>query len=459
MGRIERVEEYLRQHGKRFEEEFFDFLRIPSVSSDPKAGDAMDRCARWLLERFTELGLAAELLPTGGWPAIVAETPRREGVRTVLVYGHYDVQPVDPLDLWHSPPFEPRIENGFVYARGATDDKGQSYTHVKAAEAWIRATGNLPVNLIFLLEGEEEIGSPNLESCIRKHLERFRADAVLVSDTSQFGNDLPALCYALRGIAYMEFVVTGANQDLHSGMYGGIVPNPAQVVARVLAEMKTPEGVIAIPGFYDGIIEPADWEREAFQNLPWDLEKMAADLGLSELAGEPGYSVPERKWCRPTLDVNGLFGGYSGEGAKTVIPTRAGAKVSMRLVPGQSPDRIASLFESFVKERIPNACSVEVRSYQNSPAVLIPVDDPAMLAGKEAIARGFGKEPLMVREGASIPVVSFFVDEMHLPVVLLGFGLPDDNLHAPNERFTLKDFHRGILTSAHFMQAYARRKT
>lgn len=456
MNAIKRVCCFLEENRERFEEELCAFLRFPSISANPDHRQDILSCAEWLRARFVEIGLAAEILPTKGWPAVVAETPKRPGLPTVLVYGHYDVQPVDPLDLWNSPPFEPRRENGILYARGATDDKGQVYTHVKAAEAWMRAVGEIPVNLIFLIEGEEEIGSPNLEEFIQERRARFEADAVLISDTSQFGPNQPALCYALRGLTYMEFVVTGSNQDLHSGMFGGIVPNPAQVVANVIASLKNPDGSIAIEGFYDGVRDAEEWEIREYEKLPWDFAGLARELGLPSLSGEREYPVPVRKWCRPTLDVNGLYGGYAGKGAKTVIPSQAGAKVSMRLVPGQDANRIADLFEAHVRAGIPSDCRVEIIRYQNSPATVIPVEDPAMRAGKEALQRGFGKEPLLIREGASIPVVAFFVDVMKMPVVLLGFGLPDDNLHAPNEKFTLADFHRGIATSAHFHDVYAR---
>jgi acetylornithine deacetylase/succinyl-diaminopimelate desuccinylase-like protein len=458
MESIDKVSAYIQENKARFERELFEFLRFPSISAQPNSERDLYACADWLKERFVEIGLKAEILPTKGWPAVVAETPRRAGVPTVLVYGHYDVQPVDPLDLWKSPPFEPRVENGVVYARGATDDKGQMYTHLKAAEAWIKTTGETPINLVYLIEGEEEIGSPNLEPFIEEHRKRFEADAVIISDTSQFGPGQPALCYALRGLTYMEFIITGANQDLHSGMFGGIVPNPAQVVGTIIAALKNPDGSIAIPGFYDGVKDAEDWEVREYERLPWDFERMARDLGLPRLSGEQIYPVSVRKWCRPTLDVNGIYGGYAGKGAKTVIPSQAGAKVSMRLVPGQDANRIAGLFERFVRERVPEDCKVEILKYQNSPATVIPVEDPAMQAGKEAFERGFGKPPLLIREGASIPVVAFFVDAMHMPVVLFGFGLPDDNLHAPNEKFTLADFHRGIATSAHFQDVYARLK-
>ncbi|MCB9784411.1 MAG: dipeptidase [Candidatus Omnitrophica bacterium] len=457
MAAIDDVIKYTENNRDKFEEELFELLRFPSISSDPDSTEEMNRCAEWLKKNFESFGLSAEILPTQGWPVVVAETAKKSDRPTVLVYGHYDVQPVDPLELWNSPPFEPRrAENGNVYARGATDDKGQAFTHVKAAEAWMKAGVEPPVNLVFLIEGEEEIGSPNLEDFIREHRERFLADAVLISDTSQFGRDLPALCYALRGITYMEFIVTGAKEDLHSGMFGGIAPNPAHVVARILADMKDPNGTIQIPGFYDGVKAPEDWELEEYEKLPWDFEELAKQLGISKLSGEREYPVPVRKWCRPTLDINGVYGGFAGKGAKTVIPSKAGAKVSMRLVPGQDAERVAKLFEDFVRERIPEEYQVELINYQNSPATVIPVEHPAMQAGKEAFAKGFGKEPLLTREGASIPVVSFFVDEMKCPTVLLGFGLPDDNLHAPNEKFLLEDFHRGIKTSAHFLDAFAR---
>ena len=458
MSEIDNVIQFVEENRDRFEDELFQLLRFPSISSDSDSGKEMDRCACWVRDNFQEMGLEAEILPTKGWPVVVAETERKEERPTVLVYGHYDVQPVDPIDLWNSPPFEPHRANGNVYARGATDDKGQAFAHIKAAEAWMKTVGEPPVNLVFLIEGEEEVGSPNLEDFIRENRERFQADAVLISDTSQFGPDQPALCYALRGITYMEFVVTGAKEDLHSGMFGGIAPNPAHVVARILADLKDPNGTIQIPGFYDGVRPPEDWELEEYEKLPWDYEELARQLGIPKLTGEEEYPVPVRKWCRPTLDINGMYGGFAGQGAKTGIPSKAGAKVSMRLVPGQDAERIAELFENFVRERIPEEYQVELMNYQTSPATVIPVEDPAMQAGKEAFARGFVKEPLLTREGASIPVVAFFVDEMKMPTVLLGFGLPDDNLHAPNEKFRLEDFHRGIKTSAHFLDAFARIK-
>ncbi len=458
MAAIDDVIQYVEENRAKFEDELFELLRFPSISSDPESSDEMSRCADWVKLNFEQIGLKAEILPTKGWPVVVAETEREEGRPTVLVYGHYDVQPVDPVDLWDSPPFEPRRANGNVYARGATDDKGQAFTHVKAAEAWMKASGGPPVNLVFLIEGEEEIGSPNLEDFIQENRSRFEADAVLVSDTSQFGPGQPALCYALRGITYMEFVVTGAKEDLHSGMFGGIAPNPAHVVSRVLADMKDANGTIQIPGFYDGVKPPEDWELAEYEKLPWNYEELAKQLGIAKLSGEQEFPVPVRKWCRPTLDINGVYGGFAGKGAKTVIPSKAGAKVSMRLVPGQDAVRIAEIFETFVRERIPDDYQVEITNFQNSPATVIPIEDPAMQAGKEAFAKGYGKEPLLTREGASIPVVAFFVDEMKMPTVLLGFGLPDDNLHAPNEKFLLEDFHRGIKTSAHFLDAFARIK-
>ena len=456
MSAIQQVISYLEKNRNRFEEELFEFLRFPSISASPSHAGDVQACAEWLTGRFRELGLSAEILPTQGLPAVVAETKRRKDRPTVLVYGHYDVQPVDPLDLWSSPPFEPVVKDGVVYARGATDDKGQLYTHLKATEAWIHVTGETPINLVFLMEGEEEVGSPHLERFIEENRERFQADAVIISDTSQFGAGYPALCYALRGLTSMEFIVTGANQDLHSGMFGGVVPNPAQVTGAIIAALKNLDGSIAIPGFYDGVEAPEDWEVQEYEKLPWDFEDMAKQLGLPRLSGEQQYPVPVRKWYRPTLDINGVYGGYAGKGAKTVIPSQAGAKVSMRLVAGQNPERIADLFEAFVRERIPSDCSVEVIRYQNSPAIVIPVDDPAMKAGREAYHLGFGREPLFIREGASIPVVGYFVDQMKMSVVLFGFGLPDDNPHAPNEKFTLSDYHRGIATSAHFQDVYAR---
>lgn len=457
MSSIQTVLDYSAANKSRYENELFEFLRFASISASPQSEKDILDCANWLAKRFQIAGLNTEILPTKGWPAVVARTlPVKPDCPTILIYGHYDVQPVDPIDLWKNPPFDPVVEDGVVYARGATDDKGQLLTHLLAAEAWMKTIGDIPLNLIYLIEGEEEIGSPHLEEFILEHRERLQADVVVISDTSQFGPEMPALCYALRGLTYMEFIVTGANQDLHSGMFGGIVPNPNQVVATILAEMKGLDGTIRIPGFYDGVKPPESWEVEEFEKLPWSNQELATQLGLPELSGEREYPVPVRRWYRPTLDVNGMYGGYAGKGAKTVIPSIAGAKVSMRLVSGQDPERVADLFEAFVRERIPNDCTVEIFRYQNSPAIIIPVEHPAMQAAKVAFRNGFGKEPFLIREGASIPIVAFFVDTMKMPSVLFGFGLPDDNPHAPNEKFTLADFHRGIATSAHFMDVYSR---
>ncbi|MCK6495363.1 dipeptidase [bacterium] len=456
MSSIRTVLDYATANKARYENDLIEFLKFPSISASPQSRTDILQCAEWLAGRFRAAGLETETLPTRGWPAVVARTgPLKTERPTVLIYGHYDVQPVDPVDLWKTPPFDPVVRDGVVYARGATDDKGQLLTHLLAAEAWMKTIGDIPLNLIYLIEGEEEIGSPHLEEFILEHREKLQADVVVISDTSQFGPEMPALCYALRGLTYMEFIVTGANQDLHSGMFGGIVPNPNQVVAAIVAEMKGLDGRIRIPGFYDGVKPPEGWEVAEYEKLPWNDSDLAAQLGLPGLSGEKEYPAPVRRWYRPTLDVNGMYGGYAGKGAKTVIPSIAGAKVSMRLVSGQNPERVAELFEAFVRERVPDDCKVEVIRYQNSPAIIIPVDHPAMQAAKVAFRNGFGKEPLLIREGASIPIVAFFVDTMKMPSILFGFGLPDDNPHAPNEKFTLADFHRGIATSAHFMDVYS----
>lgn len=458
MTDLQQVEAYCQTHSERFEKELVELLRFPSVSANSDNRADIEGCANWLADHLRAMGLESSILPTPRWPVVFAQSERRGDRPTVVIYGHYDVQPAEPLELWQSPPFEPRIAGGNIYARGATDDKGQLFTHLKAVEAWLQTTGELPVNVIFLLEGEEEIGSPHLEEFIQQHRDLFQADAAIVSDTSQFGPRQPALCYGLRGICYLEFVVEGAREDLHSGMYGGIAPNPCQVVTNILAEMKSLDGRVLIPGFYDDMEEVQPWEQAAFEALPWDYGALAEELGLSELAGEQDYSIPVRKWARPTLDINGLYGGYAGEGTKTIIPNRAGAKFSMRLVPGQDPQRIVKLCREFITARIPSCCRVTIYDHQASAATIISLEDPAMQAALQALEYGFEVKPHLIREGASIPIVDFFVKQMNWPTALLGYGLPDDNLHAPNEKLNLADFHRGIRTTAGFFEFYREKK-
>jgi acetylornithine deacetylase/succinyl-diaminopimelate desuccinylase-like protein len=449
------IERFLDEHGTAFEDDLKALLRIPSVSAQRGHNGDTRRAAEFMAEQFRGIGLSTEVVPTKGHPIVYAEWLKAPGKPTALVYGHYDVQPPDPLDQWTSGPFDPTVRNGNLYARGATDDKGQMLTHVKSVEAWLKTVGALPINVKFLIEGEEEVGSVNLDPFVRSQRERLKCDLVVVSDTSMFGPDLPSLCYGLRGIAYFEVRVFGPQQDLHSGGYGGMVANPANVLAMLLASLKGPEGRIRLPGFYDAVLPLESWEREMMAKLPFDEAELRQRLGVEALPGEAGYSVLERKWARPTCDICGLFGGYGGEGSKTIIPAMAGAKVSFRLVPKQDPVKIAAAFKRHLEELKPSGVRLEIQEYHSAPPVLVPVKSPAVEAAQRALRAGFGREPVFIRNGGSIPVVNTFREELKVDCLLLGFGLPDDNTHSPNEKFSLKDYHRGIKTSAHLWQELA----
>lgn len=425
-----------------------DFLRIPSVSADPAFAGEVRRCALWLADRFREAGFAAGAHPTGGHPAVVAEWRGAKGAPTVLVYGHYDVQPAEPLEAWTSPPFEPAVRGGNLYARGASDDKGQLFCHLAGAAAHLRARRRLPVNLVFLIEGEEESGSVHLDGFLEANRERLACDAVVVSDSSQFAAGVPALTYGLRGLVYLEAIVTGPDHDLHSGSFGGAVRNPANALAAMIAALHGGDGRVAVPGFYDAVRPLEAWEREAFGRLPFDEAAYRQGLGVEALWGEAGYSTLERVWARPTLDVNGLWSGYTGEGAKTVLPSVAGVKLSCRLVPDQDPDRVAALVEARLRELCPPGCTIEVRRLHGARPVLTPVDVPAVAAARAAVAKAFGAPPVFIREGGSIPVVETFGRMFGAPVVLLGLGRPDDRAHGPDEKLDLGDFHRGVRASA-----------
>jgi acetylornithine deacetylase/succinyl-diaminopimelate desuccinylase-like protein len=380
---------------------------------------------------------------------VLARSPDVPGAPVLLVYGHYDVQPPDPLDEWRTPPFSPDVRDGYIYARGATDDKGQFFTYIKAIEAVLGAGQKLPLNLIILAEGEEEIGSPSLEKFLMHHRDELRANAVAISDGSQFAHGIPAITYGLRGLSYLQVDIRGPSFDLHSGSFGGIIYNPAQVLVDILQKLKNPDGTVALPGFYDDALAPENWEREEMASLSVDIESLKDYLGVSELTGEPGYSFTERRTARPTLDINGLWGGFAGEGAKTIIPAKAGAKVSMRLVPNQVPEKIDRLFQQFVTSNCPHGVSAKITNLHGADPVLVPRNTPAMLAAEKAIETGFGKKPVFIREGGSIPVVNLI--KKHLGqenILLLGWGSPDDGAHSPNERFHIKDFYRGIRSAA-----------
>jgi acetylornithine deacetylase/succinyl-diaminopimelate desuccinylase-like protein len=446
---------HIEANRQRYIDELFTLLRFPSVSADSKHAGAMHQCADHLADHLSQIGLTARKMPTDGHPVVYAEWLGAKGKPTVLIYGHYDVQPPDPLDLWESPPFEPVIKDGKVYARGASDDKGQFYAHIKGIEAHLQQTGSLPVNVKLLIEGEEEVASAHLDDFIEQNKTLLSADIVVVSDSSMAGPDRPAITYGLRGLAYLELRVDGPNRDLHSGAYGGSVANPAEMLAKMLAQCKNDSGRVLIPGFYDDVVKVGAEERKLLGKVPFDAQADQRELGIPKHFGEEGYSVLEWRWARPSFEVNGIFGGYMGEGPKTVLPAWAGAKVSMRLVPDQDPGKIASAFETYIDRIKPDAVKVTVRRYEGAFPSVVPIEGPFMEAATRAVAKGFGIEPLFTREGGSIPVVSTFKKSLGLDTILIGFGQNDDNLHSPNEKFTLADYQRAILTSAHLFDELA----
>lgn len=447
------VQEYIDSNIENFREQLFDLLRIPSVSTDSIHKSDVKKAGEFLKSQLETIGLDnVTLHETPGHPIVTAEKCPHDDKPTVLIYGHYDVQPPDPESLWETPPFEPTIKENRVYARGSSDDKGQSFTHVKAVEAYMKTDTELPVNVKFILEGEEEIGSPNLVPFINENRELLSCDMVLISDTAMFGKDQPSITYGLRGLAYMEIHVTGPNRDLHSGVFGGAVENPANVLAEIISKLKDDNGVIQIPGFYDNVEPLTDEMRQAYQALPHDDEEYKKDLGLNALHGEKGYSTLERASARPTLDVNGLWSGYQGEGAKTVLPAKAGAKVSMRLVPNQNPDSIAKLFAEHVKSLAPDTVHIEVSAHHGGHPVVIDLDFYGLKAAAKAFGDIYEKDVLFSREGGSIPIVADFKKVLGVNSILMGFGLTRDALHSPNESFSLEDFHRGIKTSARFFE-------
>ncbi len=442
------VTSYIDQNRSRYQSQLCDWLRIPSISTDSKYKADVARAAEFVAGDLRSSGLRVEICPTPGHPIVYAEWLNAPGQPTILVYGHYDVQPPDPLDQWVTGPFEPTERNGNIYARGATDDKGQAFTHVKSVEAWLKTEGKLPINVKFLIEGEEECGSTNLDNFIRANKERLRCDYVVISDCSQFEPGLPAITYGLRGLAYFEVFLYGPKQDLHSGMFGGAVANPANNLASIIAALHDSNRRVQLPGFYDDVIPLKDWERKEFAGLPFDESGFKNFVGLETLVGEQGYTTMEHKSARPTCDVNGLTSGYQGEGAKTIIPARASAKISFRLVPNMDPAKIAASLRKFVQSRLLPGVRCEIKEHGLSPAALVAVESPGVQAAVRAIETGFGKKPVFVREGGSIPVVGTFKRELGVDTLLLGWGQNDDNLHSPNEKFSLADFHRGIRASA-----------
>jgi succinyl-diaminopimelate desuccinylase len=443
------IDDYLERNRERYVQELSELLRIPSVSADSKHRDDVRQAADWVANQFHRMKLHVEVLATPGNPIVYAESPAVPGAPVVLVYGHYDVQPPDPLNEWQSPPFEPTVRDGNIYARGATDDKGQMLTHLKSAEAWIETEGKLPLQLKFLIEGEEEVGSANLEPFIAKNKDKLKCDVVVISDTSQFGPGQPAITYGLRGIAYYELRLTGPKQDLHSGTFGGGVSNPANALVAMLSALINDRGQIQVPGFYDDVEPLTARERAEFAKLPFDEAEFMSKLGVAGLRGEEGYTTLERRWARPTFDINGLWSGYQGEGAKTVLPARAGAKFSFRLVPNQDPKKLSTALEKKLRELCPPGIKMELLDFHGAPGVVVPLESPFVTAATKAIESGFGRKPVFMREGGSIPVVATFHDQLGVDTLLLGWGLDDDNTHSPNEKFSLADFQRGIKSSAH----------
>lgn len=452
---MDNLDAYLEQNRERFERELCELIRIPSVSADTSHREDVSKAAQWVAAQFKSLGFKPEIAATAGNPIVLAESAPVPGAPRVLVYGHYDVQPPDPLAEWVTPPFEPTIRDGNLYARGATDDKGQMFTHIKGAEAWMRTAGRLPVQLKFIIEGEEEIGSEHLPSFIAANRERLACDCVVISDTSQFAAGQPAITYGLRGIAYYELRLSGPKQDLHSGTFGGAVVNPANALAQMLAALVNARGQVQVPGFYDDVVELSKREREEFARLPFDEEAFKRKIGVAALGGEAGYSTLERRWARPTFDVNGLWSGYQGEGAKTILPAKAGAKFSFRLVPNQDPQKLTHALRARLTELCPAGVRMELIDFHGAPGVVVPLDSPYVAAAERAIEAGFGRRPVFMREGGSIPVVATFHDLLGVDTLLLGWGLDDDNAHSPNEKFSLADFHRGIMASAHLWQELA----
>jgi acetylornithine deacetylase/succinyl-diaminopimelate desuccinylase-like protein len=455
---------YAHEHRERFVDELKQLLRIPSVSTAPEHAEDVRRAAGFVADGLRAAGLEhVQLIETStadraGHPLVYADwlharagdgTPKP----TVLLYGHYDVQPAEPLDEWKSPPFEPEERDGNLYARGAVDDKGQMWMHVKAIESLMRGEGTLPVNLRVIVEGEEEVGGEGIAAFVREHGDRLKADCALVSDTEMFAPELPTLCVGLRGMIYTELEVKGAATDLHSGMYGGAAPNPFVALAQIIVKLKDEDGHISIPGFYDGIEEPTAAELAAWKSLPFDEEEYRRhEVGSPALPGELNYSVLERTWSRPTMDVHGMPGGFTGVGAKTVIPAKATAKISFRLVPGMKPETAFAQYKAYVDSICPRGVTVEARLIHSGEPIVVSTDNAYVRAATEAMAQVFGKQTVFVRGGGSIPIVGDFVRELGIPTVLMGFGLPDDNLHAPNEKFHLANFHRGIESIILFLE-------
>lgn len=455
---MSKITDFIKSNNERYLKELKHFLSFPSISTDPENKKDVLECAEYLKQHMESIGMQnAGVYPTKGHPVVYSDWLNAGADKpTVLIYGHYDVQPVDPIELWTSPPFEAEVRGENLYARGSADDKGQVFIHLKAIEAHLSQNKSLPVNIKLLIEGEEEIGSVNLGQFIKDNVELLKCDVIVVSDTSMFSKELPALGYALRGLCYMQVDLTGPNRDLHSGQYGGSVENPINALAEMISKMKDADGKILIDGFYDDVAPLSKEEKDNFAKLPFNDEEYAKGLEVDSLAGEKGFSTLERIWARPTLDCNGIWGGFTGEGAKTVLPSKASAKISMRLVPNQDPDKIAQLFVDYVRKITPRGIKADVYGQHHGKPWISPIDSKWNKAAIKALKAGFGKEPVFMREGGSIPIVFTLEEYLKAPTVLLGFGLPDENAHSPDEHLNMNNFYNGILTSADFYEELAK---
>lgn len=450
---------FIQQNRERFLAELKAFIRIPSISTMPENAGDVRRAAEFVADALRRAGMEnVEIIETERHPLVYADWLHAMGKPTVLCYGHYDVQPADPLDLWESPPFEPTERNGNLYARGAVDDKGQMYMHIKAIEALRAAHGSLPVNVKFIVEGEEEIGGASIAKYVAEHPEKLRADVALVSDTAMYAEGMPTLCIGLRGLIYLEVEASGPARDLHSGLYGGAAPNAVYGLIELLAKAKDEDGAIHIPGIYDDVEEPAAAESESWRGLPFsEKEFLANEVGSTQLTGEPSRPVLERVWSRPTFEVHGIAGGFTGAGAKTVIPAKATAKVSFRLVPRQEPEKVIAAFREWVRRETPPGIRTEVRVLSASPGLVVNPEHPAIDVAARAFGDVFGRQTVFIRSGGSIPIVGDFASRLGIPTILMGFGLPDDGLHSPNEKYKIENYFLGIRTVAQFFQQYGAR--
>ena len=439
---------YLQKNESKNLKELIHLLSFPSVSAKSEHKPDLKNCANWIKEHLTEIGFKAKVYPTGGHPLVYAEYLVDPKLPTVLYYGHYDVQPPEPLELWKSPPFKAEVRDGYIYARGATDDKGQTWCHIKGLQAVIKETGTLPINVKFIIEGEEEIHSENLPAWLKKNKKMLKADIAVVSDTAQFNKNLPAVTFGLRGIASCEVFVYGPDRDVHSGSYGGAIANPINILCGMVGQLHDKNNKIAIPGFYKNVKPITKWEKAKFKELPYNEAAYKKSIKLQALHGEKGFTTYERSWVRPTLDVNGIKGGYQGEGAKTIIPSMASCKITMRLVPNQKPHEICNLIEKHLLKIAPKSVRVKVDKHGGAEAVEVPTTGPWLEASGRAIKKGFGKEPVFMKEGGSIPIVGDFKKILGVDTLLIGFGQHDDNIHSPNERFRIIDFVRGCKTAA-----------